>query len=84
MCIKNQCTTSALAPTSISCISNNDQLIFQSTVASFTLPYSPMSCDSYLTYLYTNTIIDNNLGCNNPTINQMCCNSCLSKYKTSF
>ncbi len=80
MCINNQCTASALAPSSILCVSNNDQLIFQTTVPSFSLPYSPMSCDSYLTYLYTNITINNNLGCSNPTINLICCNACLSKY----
>ena len=78
MCINNQCTTNALAPSSVSCVSNNDQMIFQSTVLSFSLPYSPMTCDSYFNFLYTNTTINNNLGCSNPVINEICCNACLS------
>lgn len=78
MCINNQCTTSALAPSSISCVANNDQIVFQSKVPSFTLPYSPMTCDAYLTFLYTNVTRNNNLGCSNTAINLLCCNACLS------
>ena len=51
MCIQNKCANSSLAPI-VSCISNRDQLIHQAIISEFSLPYSPMDCDSYLSYLY--------------------------------
>ena len=77
MCLKNQCVTNALAPTT-SCVSNSDQLIFQSSLTNFQLPSSPMKCDAFLSFLYSTALTDNGLGCTT-FVKTQCCNACKSK-----
>ncbi len=78
MCVQNQCTNSSLAPVA-TCVSNVDQLIFQSSLSGFQIPYSPMTCDAYLSFLYSSILINNGLGCSNSFVKTICCNACISK-----
>ncbi len=80
MCLQNECVTNALAPNT-SCVSNSDQLIFNSSFSNFQLPTSSMKCDEYLSYLYSTKLFDNGLGCNSSFVKSRCCNACKSKQK---
>lgn len=78
ICLKNKCVNSEIAPVK-TCVFN-DQLIFQEYFdGKYFLPYTPMSCDSYLEYAYSNLLYDDYSTCSNPFIRDQCCNSCKSK-----
>lgn len=78
ICIKNKCVKSVLAPKKTSC-NFSDGLMFKEYIGErFEIPYSPMSCESFLEYSYANLIHNDNSGCLNPYIKEQCCNACKS------
>ena len=84
ICIQNQCVTNKSAQISL-CISNDDQIVFQSFVPNtIQLPYSPMTCDAFLNFIYINYLYDTGSSCSNSYIKTICCNACLSKLKISI